>query len=165
MQASNPVGTRPAFCAGSCPPARATPHQFSHNSAREISPTFRTPAGSVEDPVPPGTARHTVPVSCREGRCAVCLHFAAHRPDPAPAVLGRCVLPGGTRGQVSWCTSRAAKRGCLKAPKSRIAFPPEARIARLQSTLGPLPCQSAQALRDRPPPARVFTQSGELLGR
>jgi len=38
-------------------------------------------------------------VSCREGRCAACLHCAAHRPG---------VLPGGTRGQVSWCPSRVA---------------------------------------------------------
>jgi hypothetical protein len=57
----------------------------------------------------------------------------------------------------------AAARGCVKTPISRIAFPLEARIARLQSTLAPLPCQSAQALRDRSPPARLFTQSGELL--
>jgi hypothetical protein len=94
---------------------------------RQGTLAFRTPAGSVEDPVPPGTARHTVPahypvraaipgpthppgvhararrpafwagVSCREGRCAVCLHCAAHRPG---------VLPGGTRGQVSWCPHR-----------------------------------------------------------
>ena len=58
----------------------------------------------------------------------------------------------------------AAARGSAKTPKSRIAFPLEARIARLQSTLAPLPCQSAQALRDRSPPARLFTQCGELLG-
>jgi hypothetical protein len=58
----------------------------------------------------------------------------------------------------------AAARGCVKTPNSPIAFPLEARIARLQSTLAPLPCQSAQALRDRSPPARLFTQSGELLG-
>ena len=99
----------------------------------------RQRAGSVADPVPPGTAR--------QGRCAVCLHCAA-----------------GTRGQVSWCPSRAAARGCVKTPESRIAFPLEARIARLQSTLAPLPCQSAQALRDWSPPARLFTQSGEVLG-
>jgi len=35
---------------------------------------------------PPGTARHTVPASSREGRCALCLHRAAHRPGPAPAL-------------------------------------------------------------------------------
>ena len=52
----------------------------------------------------------------------------------------------------------------METPKSRIAFPLQARIARLQSTLAPLPCQSAQAPRDRSPPARLFTQSGELLG-
>ena len=58
----------------------------------------------------------------------------------------------------------AAARACAKTPKSRIAFPLEARIARLQSTLAPLPCQSAQAPRDRSPPARLLTQSGRLLG-
>jgi hypothetical protein len=57
----------------------------------------------------------------------------------------------------------APARACAKTPKSPIAFPLEARIARLQSTLAPLPCQSAQALRDRSPPARLFTQSGELI--
>jgi hypothetical protein len=41
------------------------------------------------DPAPPGTARHTVPVSCREGRCAV---------------LGRCVL-----------TAPAVRRRCREA--------------------------------------------------
>jgi len=51
----------------------------------------------------------------------------------------------------------------VKTPNSPIAFPLEARIAHLQSTLAPLPCQSAQAQRDRSPPARLFTQSGELL--
>ena len=64
----------------------------------------------------------------------------------------------------SWCLSRAAARGCVKTPNSPIAFPLEARIARLQCTLAPLPSQSAQALSDRSPPARLFTQSGELLG-
>jgi len=64
----------------------------------------------------------------------------------------------------SWCLSRAAARGCVKTPKSPIAFPQEAGTARLQSTLAPLPCQSAQAPRDRSPPARLFTQSGEVLG-
>ena len=57
----------------------------------------------------------------------------------------------------------AAARGCVKTPNSPIAVPLEARIARLQSTLAPLRCQSAQALRDRSPPARLFIQSGELL--
>jgi len=59
----------------------------------------------------------------------------------------------------------APARGCVKTPKSRISFPLEARIARPQCTLAPLPGQSAQALRDRSPPARLFTQSGELLCR
>ena len=58
----------------------------------------------------------------------------------------------------------ASARGCVKTPKSRIAFPLEARIARLQCTLAPLPGQSVQALRARSPPARVFTQSGKVLG-
>ena len=58
----------------------------------------------------------------------------------------------------------ASARGCAKSPESRFAFPLEARIARLQSTLVPLLYQSAQALRDRSPPARLFTQSGELFG-
>jgi hypothetical protein len=57
----------------------------------------------------------------------------------------------------------SSERLC-EAQKSRIAFPLEARIARLQCTLAPLPGQSAQALRDRSPPARLFTQSGELFG-
>jgi hypothetical protein len=66
---SRPVGTRPAFCAGSCPAAPPTLPSFSHNSAGQAPLTFRTPAGSAEGPLPPGTAR--------QGRCAV---------------LGRCVL-------------------------------------------------------------------------
>ena len=49
----------------------------------------------------------------------------------------------------------AAARACAETPKSRIAFPLTARVARLQSTLAPLPGQSVQALRDRSPPARV----------
>jgi hypothetical protein len=58
----------------------------------------------------------------------------------------------------------ASARGCGKTPNSPIAFPLGTRIARLQSTLAPLPCQSAQALGDGSPPARLFTQSGEPLG-
>ena len=61
-------------------------------------------------------------------------------------------------------SASAPVRGCVKTPESRIAFPLEARIARLQCTLAPLPSQSAQASRDRSPPARLFTQSGEVLG-
>ena len=61
-------------------------------------------------------------------------------------------------------STSAPARGCVKTPKSPIAFPLQARIARLQCTLAPLPGQSAQALRDRSPPARLFTQSGEVLG-
>jgi hypothetical protein len=104
--------------------AQASPDPASRLLVGTMPLTLHTPAGSVEDPVPPGTARHTVPVSCREGRCAVCLHCAA-----------------GTRGQVSWCShrtpwhrppgqacgaaqvSRAPARGCVKTPNSPIAFP------------------------------------------
>ena len=118
---SSPVGTRPAFCAGSCPAARAT---ASH------SRTFwraRHPTLSVRQPGQPKTQYLR-------------------------------------SGQVSWCLSRAAARACAETPKSQIAFPLTAGVARLQSTLAPLPRQSAQALRDRSPPARLFTQSGEVLG-
>jgi hypothetical protein len=62
VQVSSPVGTRPAFCAGSCPAARATVRSFSRILAGQAPLTFLTPAGSVEDPAPPGTAR--------QGRCA-----------------------------------------------------------------------------------------------
>ena len=58
----------------------------------------------------------------------------------------------------------ASARARAKSPESRIAFPLEASIARQQFAQAPHPCQFAQALRDRSPPARLFTQSGELLG-
>ena len=109
---SAPVRSRiPRVLCGKLPAAQATFDPFSRIPAGGAPCAFRTPAGSAEGPVPPGTARHTVPVSCREGRCAVCLHCAAHRPG---------VLPGGTRGQVSWRLSRAAA-SCWAAEEG---FPP-----------------------------------------
>ena len=51
----------PELARGSCPAARATVHPFSRILAGKRPSTSRTPAGSVEDPVPPGTARHIVP--------------------------------------------------------------------------------------------------------
>jgi hypothetical protein len=89
----------PSSGGGGLPAARAWVPSSSRTLADKARRPCRTAAGSVEAPVPPGTARHTVPLSCREGRSAVCLHCAAHRPG---------VLPGGTRGQVSWCSSRVA---------------------------------------------------------
>ena len=58
----------------------------------------------------------------------------------------------------------AAAGAFANTPKSPIAFPLKAGIARPQSALAPLPCQSAQALRERSPPAPPFTQSGGRLG-
>jgi hypothetical protein len=46
----------------------------------------------------------------------------------------------------------APARDCVKTPRSRIAFPLEARIAPLRRTLAPLPGQTGQAIRDRSPP-------------
>jgi hypothetical protein len=50
MQMSSPVGTRPAFCAGSCPAARAVPDPFSRILAGQAPYASRTPAGSAEGP-------------------------------------------------------------------------------------------------------------------
>ena len=58
----------------------------------------------------------------------------------------------------------ASARAHVKSPESRIAFPPTGLPARPRNELNPLHRDSAQAQRDRSPPVRLFTQSGELLG-
>jgi len=58
----------------------------------------------------------------------------------------------------------ASARARVKSPESRIAFPPTGLPARPKNELNPLHRDSAQAQRDRSPPVRLFTQSGELLG-
>jgi hypothetical protein len=58
----------------------------------------------------------------------------------------------------------ATARVCAKTPKSQIKFPLEARIARQQWAMVPLPDQSAQVQQVSSPPARLFTRSGKWLG-
>ena len=76
--------------------AQASPDPVSRLLVGMMALTLRTPAGSVEDPAPPGTARHIVPVSF--GRAGV--RSACTVPHTVPvscreAHVGRCVLPGG----------------------------------------------------------------------
>ena len=82
----------PELARGSCPAARATLHPFSHIPAGKASPTFRTPAGSAEGPVP-----------------AVCLHCAAGTRGQVSWCRHR------TCGAAQ--VSRAPARGCVKNPE------------------------------------------------
>ena len=76
----------------------------------------------------------------------------------------QCKAPTDGVRRRSRCSPGAPARARAKSPESRIAFPLEASIARQQFAQAPHPCQFAQALRDRSPPARLFTQSGDMLG-
>src|SRR3990172_4110406 len=72
---------------------------------------------------PPGTARHTVPVSCREDRCALAaqLPSADGNPRGAPryrtrgraasaAPWGFLGPPGGPRNDIKWGGARPPRR-------------------------------------------------------
>jgi hypothetical protein len=59
--ASRSIAQHPELARGSRPAARATVYPFWRTLAGLARCPSRMPAGSVEDPAPPGTARHIVP--------------------------------------------------------------------------------------------------------
>jgi len=80
VQVSSPVGTRPAFCAGSCPAARATVRSFSRILAGKAR--FNFPHASRVSRRP-STSWHRPPHRpdvLREGRCAVWAGVLAFSP-------------------------------------------------------------------------------------
>ena len=73
MQVSSPVGTRPAFCAGSCPAAQATAYPFSRilDQPGEVPLSSHQPGLSkTQRPLaPPATSSR--PSTCALGRCVL----------------------------------------------------------------------------------------------
>jgi hypothetical protein len=109
-QASGPLGTRPVFCAGKCPAARATVALFSHILAGKPRSIFPDTGRVSRRPNTPGAARHTVPAP---SRCS--------SPHPVRPLRG-CVarpraLPPGHRVGAARRTLRVRKRGRDGLPK------------------------------------------------
>jgi hypothetical protein len=78
---SGPLGTRPAFCAGKCPAARATVALFSHILGGKPRSIFPHASRVSRRPSTPGTARRTLRVRKR-GRDGL--------PKDMPAQYRRC---------------------------------------------------------------------------
>jgi hypothetical protein len=73
-----------------------------------------------------------------KGKSAICLHTRSWLLPPPNGLE----LSGPAKSRLDYraeLAGSAPARGCAKTPKTRIAFPLEARIARLRHALAPLP--------------------------
>jgi hypothetical protein len=153
------VCRRPSTCGlGRCPgalPGSKTQHPVRPLRGCDARPRAPRSGREPRPDAPFGCARegetagptHPSGVHARARRPAVCLHCAAHRPGvlTAPAVRRRC--PGGTRGQVSWWSSRVAYEVPLglrehprrRSPKGEAKRRGLQRVVRPQSSCVPVP--------------------------